>query len=90
MGRRRGLSGKHRKVLEAVFAEPAPASIAWADIEALFRALGAMVTEGRGSRVRVELSDVRSVFHRPHPGKQASRGTVRAVRDFLMNAGVRP
>jgi hypothetical protein len=84
------LRGKHRKVLEAVFTDPVRPDIAWRDIEALFLALGARVAQGRGSRVRVALGDVRAVFHRPHPRKETDRGAVRAVRDFLNNAGIRP
>jgi len=89
MGPAEGLRGKHRKILEAVFADPIQPNIAWHDIEALFRALGATITEGRGSRVRVALGDERASFHRPHPRKETDRGAVRAVPDFLNNAGVR-
>ena len=53
-------------------------------------ALGADITEGKGSRVRVHLNGVRATFHRPHPGKEACKGAVEAVRDFLANAGAAP
>ncbi len=69
--------------------EPVPADLAWSDIESLFKALGARVTEGSGSRVRVELNGERAVFHRPHPDKNTDKGAVRSVRRFLSNAGVR-
>lgn len=46
--------------------------------------------EGRGSRVRVELNGVVAVFHRPHPEKEASKGRVKAAREFLEKAGVEP
>jgi hypothetical protein len=84
------VTGKHQRVLEAVFADPVRAGIAWRDIEALFGALGARISEGRGSRVRVALGDVWAVFHRPHPRKEAGRGAVLAARDFLNNAGIGP
>jgi hypothetical protein len=64
--------------------------MAWQDIEALFIALGADVTEGSGSRVRVALNNVRAVFHRPHPQKEANKATVKSVRRFLETAGVKP
>ncbi|MCE9555542.1 MAG: type II toxin-antitoxin system HicA family toxin [Planctomycetes bacterium] len=64
------------------------ANIKWRDIEALFRHLGAEVTKGRGSRVRVVLNGVRAVFHRPHPSPDTDRGAVRSVRAFLESAGV--
>ena len=70
--------------------DPVPASIAWRDIEALFRASGAEVSEGQGSRVRVALHGVRAVFHRPHPAKETDRGAVRSVRRFLVEADVVP
>ena len=84
------LSGRHRGTLDAIYAEPTRANVAWNDVEALFRALGAEVTEGRGSRVRVALNGERAVFHRPHPEKELSKSAVRSVREFLGNAGVGP
>jgi len=82
--------GKHEDVLASVFEEPTRGNIAWRDIESLLRHVGATVTEGRGSRVRVYLHGVRAVFHRPHPHKEADRGTVESVRRFLTNAGIMP
>ena len=82
------MDSKHRKTLEAIFERPERANIAWRDIEALFIALGAQVSEGNGSRVRVSLNQVRAVFHRPHPSKEANKGTVKSVRRFLETAGV--
>jgi hypothetical protein len=81
---------KHRKSLEAIFEKPERANIAWRDIESLFIALGAEVSEGSGSRVRVALKDVRAVFHRPHPRKETNKGAVKSVRRFLEAAGVKP
>ena len=54
----------------------------------MFRALGATVEEGDGSRMTVELAGVRRSFHRPHPQKEADRGAVRSVGRFLLEAGV--
>jgi len=81
---------KHRKTLEAIFAQPVRANLAWADIEGLLIALGAEVSEGSGSRVRVALNDVRAVFHRPHPQRETDKGAVTSVRRFLQEAGIRP
>ena len=81
---------KHRKTLEAIFEKPERANIAWRDVEALFTAVGAEVTEGSGSRVRVALKDVRAVFHRPHPRKETNKGAVKSVRRFLEAVGVKP
>lgn len=84
------LSARHVRTLRAIFTEPAPANLRWDEIERMLRALGASLQEGRGSRLRVALSGARAVFHRPHPEKEASRSTVRSIRSFLEEAGVRP
>jgi hypothetical protein len=84
------VESKHRKTLEAIFEKPERANIAWRDVEALFIALGAEITEGNGSRVRVALKDVRAVFHRPHPRKETNKGAAKSVRRFLEAAGVKP
>jgi hypothetical protein len=82
--------GRHRKTLEAIFADPVRANVPWAEVEALLIAAGASVSEGRGSRVRVSLNDVDAVFHRPHPEKETDKGALKSVRRFLREAGVRP
>ena len=84
------MNSRHRQTLSRIFAEPPPADLRWSDIEALFKSVGAEISEGAGSRVRVALNGVRAVFHRPHPGPDAKRSAVRAVRGFLIAAGVTP
>jgi hypothetical protein len=84
------LSAKHRRTLEAIFEHPERSDIAWRDIEGLFVALGGEVSEGAGARVRVALSGVRAVFHRPHPERVTDKGAVKSVRRFLQAAGVEP
>jgi hypothetical protein len=84
------VGSKLRKTLWAVFEDPVRSDVAWADVEKLFGALGAEVSEGRGSRVRVYLNSVRAVFHRPHPRKETDKGALRSVRRFLVEAGVEP
>lgn len=84
------ISGKHRATLIAVFADPVRASVPWSDVEALFVALGAEVSEGAGSRVRVALNGRRAVFHRPHPRKETDKGALKSVRRFLVEAEIEP
>lgn len=76
--------------MEAVFREPAPRTLEWAQIEALFVALGATVVEGRGSRVRFALNDAVATFHRPHPSKDAKPYQIRDARSFLEQARIQP
>ncbi len=82
--------GKHDDTLAAIFAEPVRANISWAAIEAMLRYSGAEISEGRGSRVRISLHGVRAVFHRPHPQKETNKGTVRSLRHFLTETGIKP
>lgn len=80
----------HNATLAAIFAVPTRANIPWKDIESLLRNLGAEITEGRGSRVRISLNGVRAVFHRPHPQTETDKGAVRSMQRFLENAEVTP
>ena len=82
------LPGRHRKTLSDVFEQPTRSDLAWPRIEKLLVALGAELSEGRGSRVRVSLNGVRAVFHRPHPQKEVGRGALRSVQRFLEAAGI--
>jgi hypothetical protein len=81
---------KHENTLKAIFADPVRASINWSDIESLLGYLGAEISQGSGSRVRIVLSGVRAVFHRPHPRKKTDKGAVKSMRRFLTEAEVKP
>jgi hypothetical protein len=61
------MNKKQWQTLKRIFEKPERTDISWLDIESLFIALGADISAGRGSRVRVALNEVRAVFHRPHP-----------------------
>ncbi|MEO8232034.1 MAG: type II toxin-antitoxin system HicA family toxin [Ignavibacteriota bacterium] len=82
------MNSKNRKTLTAIFQEPIRSDISWSEIENLFKILGAEVSEGKGSRVRVALNGVRAVFHRPHPQKVTDKGALKSVRRFLLTAGI--
>lgn len=84
------MNSRHRKTLEAVFAEPTKTNIAWADVEALLVAVGCDVLEGSGSRVRFEWQGHIVFFHRPHPQKEAIRYQVKQAKVFLEELGVTP
>jgi HicA toxin of bacterial toxin-antitoxin, len=85
----KSLNSKQRKILEAVFSKPTKATIAWADIERLFMALGGEVISKSGSVVTIKFSNKVSTFHRPHPQKEAKKWMVEKVRDLLREAGVK-
>jgi plasmid stabilization system protein ParE len=83
------LNSKHRKILDLIFENPVRADVSWQKIEQLLEALGAELTEGTGSRVRIYLNDVRAVFHRPHPKRETDKGALKSMRRFLIEAGVK-
>jgi hypothetical protein len=84
------MSNKHQKTLVALFKMPVQSNIEWKDCEKLLVHLGAKISEGNGSRVRIVLNGVRAVFHRPHPRKEIDKGALVSLRKFLENAGIEP
>lgn len=81
---------KHQRTLERIFARPTSGTIPWSDIETLFRALGADVSERAGSRGAVVLFGEVRVFHRPHPSPNTDKGAVNSIREWLDLYEVRP
>ncbi len=83
------MNSKQKKVYEKIFKNPVLSDIEWAEIENLLKSLGANISEGNGSRVRIELNGERAVFHRPHPERVTDKGAVKSMRRFLENTGVK-
>ncbi len=83
------MNTKNKKVLESIFDSPVSSSMPWKDIELLLVSLGAEISEGNGSRVRIALNGIRAVFHRPHPQKETDKGAIISMRRFLKEAGVK-
>lgn len=84
------MAARHRKTLALIFENLARSDVNWADIMSLLQHLGAEISEGKGSRVRIALNGTRAVFHRPHPGKETDKGALKSMRRFLVEAGVKP
>lgn len=84
------MNKKQRQTLKNIFTSPVRSDIKWTDIESLFKALDAKISQGKGSRIRVSLNGVKAVFHEPHPEKETNKGAVKAVREFLENARIQP
>lgn len=76
--------------MESIFAEPTSKALAWDRIESLLKAVGCEVVEGNGSRVRFVYGARVSLFHRPHPHKEAKAYQVEQARVFLTQIGVTP
>lgn len=84
------VNSTHRKTLERVLAGPVNGNIEWARIESMLKAVGCRVVEGAGSSVTFELEGRKMTLHRPHPGKEALRYRVLAVREFIERIGIKP
>ena len=84
------MNAQQHRTLVAIFVHPTLATIRFSDIEALFKALGASVTEREGSRVRIDLRGEQWRCHRPHPGKEAKRYQVEEARELLQRTGFKP
>ena len=82
------MTGKHNKIFSTIFENPINSNIVWKDIEAMLESLGAEISEGKGSRIRIALNGVRAVFHRPHPRKETDKGAVKSMRRFLVEARI--
>jgi hypothetical protein len=76
--------------VEAIFKRLTPSGMPWQEIEALLLHLGASISEGRGSRLRIRLNGEDAVFHHPHPRKETDKGAIASLRRFLENTGVKP
>ncbi len=74
---------KHLKTIEQIYSRPTSGNISWSNIESLFKALGADVSERAGSRVAVVLFDEVRVFHRPHPSPNTNKGAIASIRKWL-------
>ena len=84
------MNKKQRQTLGRIFEKPDRSDIEWSDVEALFKALGGELSEGRGSRVRVALKDVRAVFHRPHPERVIDKGIGEIRAQISVRSGGEP
>lgn len=84
------VNNKQKQTLEKIFQKPIPSDIDWSSVESLLRALGAEITQGNGSRIRVKLNGERAVFHRPHPDGKSDKGAVASLAIFLEQAGCKP
>ncbi len=84
------MKSKHRKTLLLIYKRPTSANIKWNEIESLFKALGAEISEHEGSRVGVFLFGEIKVFHRPHPSPCTDKGAIASIRKWLKENGVEP
>ena len=73
-----------------VLTEAVNGNIEWARTQSMLKAAGCAVVEGAGSFVTFEFNGRKMTLHRPHPGKEALRYRVSAVREFIERMGIKP
>ena len=84
------VNGTHRKTQERVLTDPVNGNMDCSRIESMLKAAGCRVVEGSGSSVTFEYGGRKMTLHRPHPGKEALRYRVLAVREFIERMGIKP
>lgn len=82
------MNHKHRKVLHALFADPACAKIAPCAVESIIEELGGTVEQRHGGRIGFRLNDHFAEFN--HPQHTLHPDEVRRISKFIMNVGVDP
>jgi predicted RNA binding protein YcfA (HicA-like mRNA interferase family) len=82
------VNAKQKKTLAMIFEKPTRSDITWKDAVSLLVGVGAVMKEGKGSRVRFKYKDYSLHVHLPHPGKVISKGAVEAMQGFLTDIGV--
>lgn len=84
------VNGTQRKTLERVLGDPVNGNIERAPIESMLKGAGCRIVEGAGSSVTFEFNGRKLTLHRPHPGKEALRYRMLAVREFIARMGIAP
>ncbi len=82
------MNSKQRKTLNKLFEDPVLRNIDWKDVASLIKAVGGVITQGDGSRVRIVIGDQSLNIHTPHPQKELKPYQIRAVRNLLSDQGI--
>jgi len=80
------VSSKQRKTMKKIFEDPISIDVAFRDAIALLKSLGAEISEGKGSRVRVFINGTAHILHKAHGNKSdgtISKRDVKSLRKLL-------
>ena len=84
------MNARQTKTLSAIFAHPTSGNIRWNEIVSLIDAVGDVDEKRSGSRVAFTVNGLTLATHKPHPGSEVGRASIRDIRDFLKDAGITP
>ncbi len=82
------MSHKHDQLLRTVFHDPISGNLHWREVASLLQHLGATLAPAHGARFKVTLNGVEGFLHHPHHSNVLLREHVKALREFLLRAGV--
>ena len=71
------------RILQRMRGVPTPTNIRWAEVVSLLSAMGVDIVERAGSRVQLAKGSQSMVVHRPHPGPEVTRHTIRDIVRFV-------
>jgi hypothetical protein len=84
------VNNKHSKTLDSIFFTPVKKNIKWSSVEKLVSAVGGVVQQGDGSRIRIDILDQSLNIHTPHPQKELKPYQVRALKKLFSDVGIQP
>ncbi|MCZ6804574.1 MAG: type II toxin-antitoxin system HicA family toxin [Proteobacteria bacterium] len=84
------MNSKQAKTLQKLFDDPIRNNIDWTHIASLIRAVGGVIEQGNGSRVRILIGEQSLNIHTPHPQKELKPYQIRAIRNLLSEQGIEP
>ncbi|WP_031485632.1 ferredoxin reductase domain-containing protein [Maridesulfovibrio frigidus] len=82
------LNTKNRKLLAKLFRQPKPKDIKYQEVERLLLGLGAIKSEKAGSNVAFFYNGHITQLHIPHPDPTFCGGRIKAIKEYLITAGV--
>ena len=82
------MNHRHRKVLHALFTHPISSNIAFRDVEAVFKELGADVSNSHTGKLHVALNGHSANFG--HVKHSLPKNEVTQVRKFIETCGIEP
>lgn len=82
------MSQKHLHLLRTILESPLSSNTHWREVESLLRHLGASVEPTHGARFHIVLNGVDGFLHHPHHNNVCDKQTIKALREFLVQAGV--
>ncbi len=80
---------KKQKVLKTIYEQDFHAKILWKEVELFLMGYGVNISKGNGSRIRIYMNGVRAVFHKPFSDIVCDKGSLKSLKSFLKNAGIK-